>query len=30
MSYETLLTQDELDFIQSLHESPLLNQRETS
>ncbi|WP_397454741.1 hypothetical protein [Pseudomonas versuta] len=30
MSYETLLTQDELDFIQSMHESPLLNQRETS
>ncbi|MFI8375189.1 hypothetical protein ACIGCH_13980 [Pseudomonas helleri] len=28
MSYETLLTQDELDFIQSVHQNPLLNPRD--
>ncbi|MEB0208361.1 hypothetical protein [Pseudomonas sp. CCC3.1] len=30
MSHDGLLTQDELDFIQLMHQNPLLNQREVS
>ena len=30
MSHDALLTQDELDFIQTMHQNPLLNPRETS
>ena len=30
MSHETLLTQDELDFIQTMHQNPQLNQRDAS
>lgn len=30
MSYETLLTQDELDFIQTLHQNPQLNLRDAT
>ena len=30
MSHDTLLTQDELDFIQTMHHNPLLNQRDVS
>ena len=30
MSYEALLTQDELDFIQTMHQNPQLNQRDAS
>lgn len=30
MSHDALLTQDELDFIQTMHQNPLLNQRDAS
>jgi len=30
MSHDALLTQDELDFIQTLHQNPLLNRRDAS